>query len=257
MRNLSSRGVFEFAGVSPVTKKLYASHVKYAPKTSDGPKTEWLKIAQFVKIVMRMKITMDTVKIILHAIGQRHDLNPAADTFEFELGGLGVPLNNENDYRVVIDALTGLQDKAGIKHEIEQTGTLYESFRCKITIADKEKFANLYTQVKSLPTGSDSPVEFDDNKGVLVCGDKRCQLPPYKNEHYFCRAVFEYPVNEPVDWSLIFERISGHQKDEEYDTKKAKRKVYDAMEALNERVEEVLGVKDLFIMREKTITRTR
>ena len=87
---------------------------------------------------------MDTAKTILNAIGQRHELNSAANTFEFELGGLGVPLNNENDYQLVATALDGLQAKGLIKHKIERTGTLYESFKCKITIADKDRFSNFY-----------------------------------------------------------------------------------------------------------------
>lgn len=204
-----------------------------------------------------MKITMDTAKTILTAIGQRHELNPAADSFEFELGGLGVPLNNENDYQLVVTVLDGLQEKAGIKHEIKRTGTLYESFKCKIAITDKKKFEAEYEQSRSLPTAPSTPVEFDDNEAVLVCGSKRCQLPPFKNEHYFCRAVFEYPVNEPVDWSLVFEKMTGHLKGEEDLPKKGWRKVYDTMEAINKRAGNVLGVPNLFVWREKTITRTQ
>ncbi|MFA6529024.1 MAG: hypothetical protein WCT46_05815, partial [Candidatus Gracilibacteria bacterium] len=83
-------------------------------------------MAKFVKIGIRMKITMDNgiVKTILNAVGQRYKLNPAADTFEFELGGLGVPINNENDYQLVVTALDGLQAQGLIKHEIERSGTL-------------------------------------------------------------------------------------------------------------------------------------
>jgi hypothetical protein len=197
------------------------------------------------------------VKSILEAIGQRHELNPPADTFEFELGGLGVPINNENDYRIVADALEGLQTKGLIKYEIGRSGTLYESFKCKITIADKKKFEAEYEQSRSLPTAPSTPVEFDDNEAVLVYGSKRCQLPPFKNEHYFCRAVFEYPINEPVDWSLIFEKMTGHLKGEEDLPKNGWRKVYDTMEAINKRAGDVLGLPNLFVWREKTITRTQ
>lgn len=197
------------------------------------------------------------VKTIIEAIGQRYELNTAADTFEFELGGLGVPINNENDYQLVVTALDGLQTKHIIKHEIGRSGTLYESFKCKITITDKKKFEAEYQQSKSLPTTPDAPVEFDDNEAVLACGSKRCQLPPYKNEHYFCRAVFEYPKNEPVDWSLIFERMTGHLKGEEDLPKNGWRKVYDTMEAINKRAGDVLGLPNLFVWREKTITRTQ
>lgn len=207
-----------------------------------------------------MKITMDNasiVKTIITAIGQRYELNPAADTFEFELGGLGVPINNKNDYQLVVTTLDGLQTKGVIKHEVGRSGTLYESFKCKITIADKKKFEDEYQQSKSLPTTPDVSIEFDDNEAALVCGNKRCQLPPFKNEHYFCRAVFEYPVNEPVDWSLIFEKMTGHLKGEEDLPKNGWRKVYDTMEAINKRTRDVLGLPNLFVWREKTITRTQ
>ena len=201
--------------------------------------------------------TRNIAQTILEAIGQRHELNPAADSFEFELGGFGVLVNNENDYQLVTTALDGLQAKGIIKHEISRSGTLYESFKCKITIADKDKFANFYEQSKSLPAGPTTPVEFDDNEAVLACGSKRCQLPPFKNEHYFCRAAFEYPVNEPIDWSLIFERMTGHLKGEEDLPKNGWRKVYDTMEAINKRAGDVLGVPNLFVWREKTVTRTQ
>lgn len=200
---------------------------------------------------------MDTIKTILNAIGQRHELNPAADTFEFELGGLGLPLNNESDYQLVVTTLDGLQTKGIIKHEVSRSGTLYESFKCKITIADEKKFEAEYQQSKSLPTTPGTPVEFDDNEAVLVCGNKRCQLPPFKNEHYFCRAVFEYPTNEPIDWSLIFERMTGHLKGEEDLPKNGWRKVYDTMERINKRAGDVLGLPNLFVWREKTVTRTQ
>lgn len=204
-----------------------------------------------------MKITMDTAKTILNAIGQRHELNPAVDSFEFELGGLGVPLNNENDYLLVATALDGLQAKGVIKHEIDRSGTLYESFKCQITIADKKKFEDEYQQSKSLPATPGTGVEFDDNESVLVFGNKRCKLPPFKNEHYFCRAAFEYPVNEPIDWSLVFEKMTGHRNDEEDLPKNGWRKVYDTMEAINKRARDVLGLPNLFVWREKTVTRTQ
>lgn len=166
-----------------------------------------------------MKITMDTAKTILNAIGQRHELNPAAESFEFELGGLGIPLNSENDYQLVATALDGLEAKGIIKHKIGRSGTLYESFKCKITIADKKKFEAEYQQSKSLPTAPGVSVKFDDNEGVLTYGNKRCQLPPFKNEHYFCRAAFEYPVgsgnwytgkHEPLITRELYEKVRAN-----------------------------------------------
>jgi hypothetical protein len=43
------------------------------------------------------------------------------------------------------------------------------------------------------------PVEFDDDRAILTIGGQKCQLPPFKNEHYLCEAIFQYKKNEPVD----------------------------------------------------------
>ena len=131
-----------------------------------------------------------------------------------------------------------------------------ESVKLKV---NRKKFNDFYVEQKSASEDQDLtiPVEFNDNDAVLIYQGKRCQLPPYKNEHFFCRAVFEYPKNEPVDWSVIFEKMTGYGEDSIKGAKEESRKVYDSMEALNKRVEKVLGIKNLFLWREKTVTRTR
>lgn len=100
-------------------------------------------------------------------------------------------------------------------------------------------------------------LEFNDNEATLKYGNKTCKLPPFKNEHFFCRAIFEYPKNEPVDWSLIYEEMTGYQFIKKDVTEKDSRMVYDTLEALNKRTEELLGIKNLFIWRKKTIKRTK
>jgi hypothetical protein len=102
--------------------------------------------------------------------------------------------------------------------------------------------------------------EFIDDEAIIKIGNKKCQLPPYKNEHFFCRAIYEFPVNEPVDWSIIYEKITGYES--KYFKKPANIKenwriVYDTMKRLNKRVEEVLGIKELFVWKNKTIRRTK
>jgi len=102
--------------------------------------------------------------------------------------------------------------------------------------------------------------EFIDDEAIIKIGDKKCQLPPYKNEHFFCRALYEYPINEPVDWSIIYEKITGYW--EKYfgkpkNWRKNWRIVYDTMKRVNKRVGEVLGIKELFKWKNKTIKRTR
>lgn len=89
---------------------------------------------------------------ILLAIKKRYDLNPKQKELIFELGKLGVTLNNENDYLEIIAALDGLKEKTGFGYAIEDTYTdrrgrlqyytLFESRLCKIKIKDIEKFEN-------------------------------------------------------------------------------------------------------------------
>ena len=38
-------------------------------------------------------------------------------TFDFELGGFGIEIKNENDYLELVDILEGLQKRAGIKYK--------------------------------------------------------------------------------------------------------------------------------------------
>lgn len=100
---------------------------------------------------------------------------------------------------------------------------------------------------------------YNDNEVVLKIENQKCQLPPYKNEHYFCRAMYEYDVNEPVDWSIIYEKMTGYY--ENYYGKPQKirenwRLVYDTMAALNKRIKKVANTDDdLFTWQEKTVRR--
>ncbi len=97
-------------------------------------------------------------------------------------------------------------------------------------------------------------VEFLDDEPALKLGDRKCALPPYKNEHFFCRTAFEYKLNEPIDWSLVYEKMAG---EEPKNQEKNKRTVYDTLIAINKRVKEVLGIEQLFKWEGKTIKRTR
>jgi hypothetical protein len=100
---------------------------------------------------------------------------------------------------------------------------------------------------------NDKKVDFDDNGATIKIGDKSVSLPPYKNEHFLCRAIFEHKKGEPVDWSIIYEKM---EESEPSNKVKNKRRVYDATEALNNRIKEILNTNDDFLtFKEKTITR--
>jgi hypothetical protein len=98
-----------------------------------------------------------------------------------------------------------------------------------------------------------SSSKFFDNEVILEVDGFRIQLPPYKNEHFFCRAIFEYSLNEPVDWEPICEKMTGLFSG---DSKLSWRKVYDTMESINKRIKEK-GLSKLFIWQEKSVKRLR
>ncbi|PWB38378.1 MAG: hypothetical protein C3F02_04385 [Parcubacteria group bacterium] len=102
-------------------------------------------------------------------------------------------------------------------------------------------------------------ISFDDEKITIFVEDRAVPLPQFKNEHYLCRAMYEYKINEPVDWSIIYEKMTGYY--EAYygkpsPTRENWRIVYDAMDALNKRIKEIINTNDnLFTWQEKTIKR--
>jgi hypothetical protein len=99
----------------------------------------------------------------------------------------------------------------------------------------------------------DKQIKFNDTEATIEVGDLQCPLPAYKNEHFFCRIMFQYLPQEPVDWSIVYEKIT---KTEAINKEKNKRMVQDTMYALNKRVKEVINTDDdLFTWQERTIKR--
>ena len=100
-------------------------------------------------------------------------------------------------------------------------------------------------------------ISYDDNKPVIKIGEQNVALPPFKNEHYFCRAIFQHPTKEFIDWSIIFENMdkvlnSTNKKDSTRD----KRMVQDTMYAINKRIKKIVNTDDdLFSWKEKSIRR--
>ena len=100
---------------------------------------------------------------------------------------------------------------------------------------------------------SSEEIDFNDEKAKIVVGKKNCQLPPFMNEHFFCRAMFEYLPEEFVDWSTIYEKMDSKEPDNKI---KNKRTVQDTMYAVNDRVKETIKTDEsLFTWKEKSIKR--
>jgi len=60
---------------------------------------------------------------------------------------------------------------------------------------------------------SSEEITFNDEKATIEIGNCKCSFPPYKNEHYFRRAIFEYTAKEPLDF-YYFRKNTGYY--EEY-----------------------------------------
>ncbi len=100
-----------------------------------------------------------------------------------------------------------------------------------------------------------------DKKASIIVGDDEIKLPPYKNEHYLCRAMFskDVSVGEGIDWSIIFERMTGGNLEDNgkpLPSRKNWRTVYDALVSVNKRFQEKYN-EDLFVWQENTIRRLR
>ena len=126
----------------------------------------------------------------------------------------------------------------------------------KNLIEIKEKGENAdYLKLKL----KDKDIKFEDDKARLLIEGRIVELPPYKNEHYFCRAVFEYNANEPIDWSIIYEKVTGYYENffgKPSPSKRNWRIIYDVLTNLNKRIKETINTNDdLFVWQEKTVKR--
>lgn len=133
-------------------------------------------------------------------------------------------------------------DKATEKKLIAERQALFD--RTKTDVIDRGDKVSL----------KDEGISFDDEEATIQVGKRKCALPPFKNEHYFCRAMFSYRPNEPVDWSAVYKQMTGGHED--VAEAKYKRTVQDIMYALNNRIKEVINTDDmLFTWENRTIKR--
>jgi hypothetical protein len=101
---------------------------------------------------------------------------------------------------------------------------------------------------------SNQAISFNDEKAELKVGVSICAMPPFQNEHFFCRSMFKYNVDEPVDWSAVYQEMTGSP--ETIGDNKNKRTVQDTMYAINNRIKADLNTEDnLFTWKNKSIKR--
>jgi len=91
-----------------------------------------------------------------------------------------------------------------------------------------------------------SRVVFDENKGTLIIGGKKVQLPPFKKEHDLCSALWEYQSQEPVEWTALYEKITGDDNFQKNKEKK-KRSFRDTVRSINSRIKERLETEKDFL----------
>ena len=101
-------------------------------------------------------------------------------------------------------------------------------------------------------------IEFNDEIGAIIINGLKCNLPPFQNEHCLARAIFGYKKGQPVDWSFIYEKMTGDfpANSPHLGDSKMKRTVNDTVRRLNERIQRTINTEDLLIdQKGKTIIR--
>ena len=121
-----------------------------------------------------------------------------------------------------------------------------------VFFVDRDKLSELFPKEDS--SNNDLRSEFVSKSSFIRINGKAILLPPFKNECALCEVMFKYGINEPVDWSLVYESMTGDRFDEIKDTEKEKHSVSDAYRAINKRVIEA-GFDNLFVWKDKAIRR--
>jgi len=123
----------------------------------------------------------------------------------------------------------------------------YEEIRCQYPSDEDEQKTTPETTLAS------KDLHFEDDEAAIYIMGKKCALPPYKNEHDFCRAMFKRPVDKFIDWSVIYEEMTGGDFE---NSEKDKRIVQDTMYRINKRIKKFCHTdNDLFTWKIKTVKR--
>jgi hypothetical protein len=97
-------------------------------------------------------------------------------------------------------------------------------------------------------------IKFDDSLPAVAIDGELCLLPPSKNEHDLCCVMFKYKKGKAIDWSEVFEKITGNKV--VIGEKKDMRMIQDTSYAINRRIKKCVNTADdLFSWGRKTITR--
>lgn len=101
--------------------------------------------------------------------------------------------------------------------------------------------------------------EFDSEKSILKIDGHEIEIPPFKNEFYLCKVMFEKEIGQPVSWDEIYEEMTSDPAlgTDKIDRQKLKRKLYDTREALHTRIRTQLGNYEITLFEQvnKTVIR--
>lgn len=118
----------------------------------------------------------------------------------------------------------------------------------------KEKISHDSEMQKDNNTLKNKKVSFNEEFPEIKIGKTTIKLPPNKKEYLFCKAIFKHKKKEAIDWSTIWEDMTG----EELTMKEPRneRYVLDAVNAINKRIKKELQTEyKVFLWQEKTISR--
>ena len=137
----------------------------------------------------------------------------------------------------------------------------------EIHVSDPEKIDEYLGSLINPPIRlSEHKIDFNDAEATVIVANRKSWIPQALNEHLLCRVMFDAPVRTAVDWSVIYEKMTGndpHRKGSKSKSRSAAkeieahtRMVRDAMHAANTRLQHDLNTKDeLFLWENKSVIR--
>jgi len=81
----------------------------------------------------------------------------------------------------------------------------------------------------------DIKIRFNEETGKITIGGNVCPIPINTNQYFLCKVLFAVPFGTPVTETDIVDMIDW--------AKETKRSVYDAMNAVNKRIESDLNIE--------------
>lgn len=101
-------------------------------------------------------------------------------------------------------------------------------------------------------------VRYVQGRNCVSVDDVECPLPQAKNEDYFAKAMFTFPIGKYADWSVVYRKMTGVSADSKQTKRLEDRKkvVGDTMRNLNKRICVFYNTQDeLFRWKNKAICR--